>query len=103
MPGKSWLTKGLVDPLTGSNTLVGPIGYSDVCALGGIVRAYACYADCTGPGPPPMLNVEDFSCFLARFAAGQFYCNCDESTTPPILNVADFTCFLRKYAQGCTP
>ena len=29
------------------------------------------------------------------------YANCDESTSPPVLNVQDFTCFLQRYAAGC--
>ena len=29
------------------------------------------------------------------------YTNCDASTNPPILNVNDFTCFLNAYAVGC--
>ncbi len=29
------------------------------------------------------------------------YANCDFSTTPPILNVQDFNCFLNKFAAGC--
>ncbi|MFN0133067.1 MAG: hypothetical protein ACKVW3_11160 [Phycisphaerales bacterium] len=27
--------------------------------------------------------------------------NCDESTTPPILNVNDFSCSLNRFAAGC--
>jgi hypothetical protein len=52
----------------------------------------SCYANCDGSTTPPVLNVADFSCFLARFAAGDPYANC---------NVADFTCFLTAFAQGC--
>jgi len=29
------------------------------------------------------------------------YANCDSSTAPPVLNVQDFTCFLQKFAAGC--
>ena len=29
------------------------------------------------------------------------YANCDASTNPPVLNVNDFTCFLNLYAAGC--
>jgi hypothetical protein len=60
-----------------------------------------CYPNCDASTEPPILNVADFSCFLARFAAQEPYANCDHSTTPPILNVADFTCFLQKFAAGC--
>jgi trimeric autotransporter adhesin len=63
--------------------------------------AVACYANCDGSTIPPVLNVADFSCFLAKFAAGDGYANCDGSTIPPVLNVADFSCFLAKFAAGC--
>jgi len=49
----------------------------------------------------PILNVNDFQCFMNKFAAGDSYANCDGSTAPPILNVADFICFMNKYAAGC--
>jgi hypothetical protein len=69
-----------------------------------------CYANCDGSTTPPILNVEDFSCFINEFAAAQglpsgqqvtHYANCDESTTAPVLNVEDFSCFINKFAQGC--
>jgi hypothetical protein len=61
----------------------------------------SCYANCDGSTTPPILNVNDFACFLNRFAAGDPYANCDGSTTPPILNVLDFACFINAFAQGC--
>ncbi|MBL9032547.1 MAG: hypothetical protein JNM80_12680 [Phycisphaerae bacterium] len=61
----------------------------------------ACYANCDASTAPPVLNVNDFTCFLNRFAAGDSYANCDASTTPPVLNVNDFTCFLNRFAAGC--
>jgi hypothetical protein len=60
-----------------------------------------CYANCDLSTLPPVLNVNDFICFLNSFAAGQSYANCDQSTLPPILNVNDFTCFMNRYAAGC--
>jgi YVTN family beta-propeller protein len=69
-----------------------------------------CYANCDGSTIPPILNVEDFTCFINRFAEGTLlphqqqlthYANCDQSTTPPVLNVEDFTCFINRFAQGC--
>jgi hypothetical protein len=60
-----------------------------------------CYANCDGSTTPPVLNVQDFSCFLGKFATGDPYANCDGSTTPPVLNVQDFSCFLGKFAAGC--
>jgi hypothetical protein len=69
-----------------------------------------CYANCDGSTTPPILNVEDFTCFINEFAAASqlpheqqltHYANCDQSTTAPVLNVEDFTCFINKFAQGC--
>ncbi|MEX2218420.1 MAG: GC-type dockerin domain-anchored protein [Phycisphaerales bacterium] len=71
----------------------------------GQVRAWRvtwpCYANCDQSVTAPALNINDFSCFLARFAQGDPYANCDNSTTPPVFNVADFSCFLSRYAAGC--
>jgi hypothetical protein len=73
-------------------------------------RTSACYANCDNSTTPPILNVEDFTCFINQFAAASqlppaqqltHYANCDQSTTPPVLNVEDFTCFINKFAQGC--
>jgi hypothetical protein len=70
----------------------------------------ACYPNCDGSTVPPILNVEDFTCFINEFAAGTalpheqqlgHYANCDRSTVAPVLNVEDFTCFINRFAQGC--
>jgi hypothetical protein len=61
----------------------------------------SCYANCDASTTPPILNVNDFSCFLTKYASGDPYANCDGSTQPPVLNVGDFTCFLNQYAAGC--
>jgi trimeric autotransporter adhesin len=61
----------------------------------------SCYPNCDASTTPPVLNVQDFTCFLQRYAAGDSYANCDSSTIPPTLNVQDFTCFLQAYAAGC--
>ena len=34
-------------------------------------------------------------------AAADAYANCDGSTFVPTLSVNDFTCFMNKYAAGC--
>jgi hypothetical protein len=60
-----------------------------------------CYPNCDGSTVQPILNVNDFLCFQAKFAAGDSYANCDGSTTPPVLNVNDFLCFQAKFAAGC--
>jgi subtilisin-like proprotein convertase family protein len=61
----------------------------------------ACYANCDGSTMAPVLNVQDFTCFLQKFAIGDLYANCDGSSGIPALNVQDFTCFLQKFAIGC--
>jgi hypothetical protein len=66
----------------------------------GIVQG-VCYANCDGSTAAPVLNVNDFTCFLNRFAAGDPYANCDGSTAAPVLNVNDFTCFMNQFAVGC--
>jgi hypothetical protein len=63
--------------------------------------ARPCYANCDRSTTTPVLNVDDFTCFINAFASGDCYANCDGSTTAPILNVDDFTCFLNQFAQGC--
>jgi hypothetical protein len=69
-----------------------------------------CYPNCDGSTVEPILNVDDFTCFINEFASAQglphaqqvtAYANCDQSTTAPALNVDDFTCFINQYAQGC--
>ena len=60
-----------------------------------------CFANCDNSGISPILNVNDFQCFLNAFAAGDPYANCDGSTIPPVLNVNDFQCYLNKFAAGC--
>jgi hypothetical protein len=60
------------------------------------------YANCDHSTAPPVLNVNDFQCFLNTFAAQDPAANCDGSTVPPLLNVNDFQCFLNAFAAGCT-
>lgn len=62
---------------------------------------FGCYANCDGSVAAPVLNANDFQCFLNLFAAGDSYANCDDSLSPPILNAGDFQCFLNKFAAGC--
>lgn len=61
-----------------------------------------CYANCDGSMASPVLNVNDFVCFLNRFAVGDLYCDCDHSTMMPVLNVNDFLCFMNSFAAGCS-
>ncbi len=68
----------------------------------GRIELPVCYANCDNSTSVPVLNVNDFGCFLNKFAAADPYANCDSSTTPPVLNVLDFVCFLNRFAAGCT-
>jgi trimeric autotransporter adhesin len=72
--------------------------------------AAVCYANCDGSTTSPILNIDDFTCFINEFAAAQslpyeqqvdHYANCDSSTTAPVLNIDDFTCFINQFALGC--
>ncbi len=79
-------------------------GVPDECeiAAGVVVNCPpTCYPNCDQSTLNPFLNVNDFSCFLNKFAAGDTYANCDGSTNVPVLNVNDFSCFTNKYAAGC--
>lgn len=69
-----------------------------------------CYPNCDGSTLPPVLNIDDFLCFINMFALGMtlpheaqvtHYANCDASTTAPALNIDDFTCFVARFAAGC--
>src|SRR5262249_47878578 len=98
----------------GTLSLSMTIGQPDACsmtggllALGGgfwagVPGAAPCYPNCDGSTVPPVLNANDFQCFLNAYAAGQSYANCDGSVVPPVLNANDFQCFLNAYAAGCS-
>jgi hypothetical protein len=57
-----------------------------------------CYANCDCSTAPPALNVNDFICFMGRFAASDPFADCDASGA---LNVNDFVCFQNEFAAGC--
>ena len=98
----------------GSFIVMGTIGQPDaglmtgasLRTLAGGFWAFAlpntCYANCDSSTIAPILNVQDFTCFLNRFYSGDPYADCDGSTTPPVLNINDFTCFLNAFAAGCS-
>jgi hypothetical protein len=77
--------------------LIGFWGYTVVAEL----PPATCYANCDGSTATPVLGVNDFLCFLNRFAVHDERANCDGSTSPPTFNIADFQCFLSHFAQGC--
>ena len=57
-----------------------------------------CYANCDLSTSSPLLNVNDFLCFLNAFARQDPYANCDGNE---VLNAADFQCFMNRFATGC--
>ncbi len=61
-----------------------------------------CYANCDGSGAAPVLNANDFQCFLNKFAAGDSYANCDGVCQPGCLTPNDFQCFLNAFSVGCS-
>jgi hypothetical protein len=98
----------------GHNARVGDIngdGLPDILACGYIgnppVEVFInalpppCPANCDGSTAPPVLNANDFQCFMNKFAAGDPAANCDHSTGIPILNANDFQCFVNQFAAGC--
>ena len=92
-----------VDPTTGQTTLVGVTGGFDIRGLAFLPPSQpACYANCDQSTSPPILNANDFQCFLNQFAAADSNANCDGSTAPPVLNANDFQCFLNAFAAGCS-
>lgn len=62
----------------------------------------ACYANCDRSSEVPILNANDFVCFLGAFAAGLSFANCDGSDIEPVLSANDFLCFLNAFVVGCT-
>ena len=93
----------MLGPFSGTITINSnaPDEPARVVLVTGSVVSGACYANCDGSTISPVLNVNDFSCFLNRYAAGDSYANCDGSSISPVLNVNDFSCFLNAYAAGC--
>jgi hypothetical protein len=91
-----------------SGSLASPNQGQDDAWLGRFISP--CYPNCDGSTVEPILNIDDFTCFINEFAQAQslphaqqltHYANCDNSTTDPVLNVDDFTCFINAFAQGC--
>ncbi len=82
------------------STIIG-WGTRDGALFEGWLIHLTCYPNCDASTTPPVLNVNDFICFLNKFAGGDSYANCDQSTIPPALNVNDFICFLNRFAAGC--
>lgn len=63
----------------------------------GNIRGVAASSSPTGTSlNGPIIDMGAFEFFVEPC-----YANCDGSTTPPILNIDDFTCFINRFAQGC--
>jgi hypothetical protein len=89
------------DPCT-ADTGEGTSPIVDRGAIEGAACTTVCYPNCDNSTVAPILNANDFVCFLTQFAAGNLYANCDQSTVPPVLNANDFVCFLTQFAAGCS-
>jgi probable HAF family extracellular repeat protein len=63
-----------------------------------VARFGTCYANCDGSSVPPVLNPNDFLCFINRFAAGDSFANCDGVGG---LSANDFQCFISRFDAGC--
>jgi hypothetical protein len=57
-----------------------------------------CYADCDNSQVSPRLNVDDFTCFINKFAYGDPYVDCNQDGQRTI---ADFHCFLSRFSENC--
>jgi hypothetical protein len=66
-----------------------------------LVGCPGCPANCDGSTIPPILNIDDFTCFINKFAAQDPYANCNDSFNFPYFNIDDFTCFINRFAAGC--
>ncbi len=76
-------------------------GKSEPAVLDDVSIALPCYANCDDSQAAPVLNANDFVCFLNRYARRDPWANCDGSTQAPVFNIFDFQCFLGKFASGC--
>jgi hypothetical protein len=63
-----------------------------------LVGCPSCYANCDQSTAAPTLNVNDFLCFMTRFALHAPEANCTNDAT---IDLADFMCFMQRFAAGC--
>jgi hypothetical protein len=111
--GESWSPLGegigaVVDDFAVMNNMRGPslfaAGEFQTVGAGtsyGVVQWVGCpncYANCDLSTRAPVLNVNDFICFVNKFAAKDPYANC---SVDAVIDVNDFNCFLSKSAAGC--
>ena len=79
-----------------------PSGMFNLVEINANPPAPTCYANCDGSSVAPVLNANDFQCFIDRYVGGTAYANCDGSSVAPVLNANDFQCFINKYVAGCS-
>jgi hypothetical protein len=84
-----------------ANLVVSPSGPGAGQAILIVELPDVCFANCDASTLAPILNVNDFTCFMTRFASGDTAANCDGSVAPPVLNVDDYLCFLNRFSAGC--
>ncbi|MBL9032887.1 MAG: hypothetical protein JNM80_14420 [Phycisphaerae bacterium] len=96
----NFATFSLTNVVLTPSALVGSLRITTGSAV--ITRVVLCPANCDASTSPPVLNVNDFVCFLNKFSVGDPSANCDCSAAAPVLNVNDFVCFLNQFSAGCT-
>ncbi len=101
LPGSPCINAAAPAYCTSSDLFGTPRPQGPACDMGAAEVPFVCYPNCDNSTAAPILNVQDFSCFLQKFASQDAYANCDASTAAPTLNVQDFSCFLQKFAAGC--
>jgi hypothetical protein len=67
-----------------------------------------CEANCDASETAPVLNINDFLCFVNEYSKAlgasdkaASYANFDKSVAAPVLNVNDFVAFMNAFAAGC--
>ena len=99
-PGRYRVSASTTSAFMNSTTTPGEVTKDSTVRI--VLGLAPCYANCDGSVTTPLLNANDFQCFLNLFAAGNSAANCDNSTIAPVLNANDFQCFLGKFAAGCS-
>ena len=93
---------GIVDDVRGRSMFIA-YGGTPINVGGGVVDQAVlwtgcinqCYPDCDRSGG---LDINDFVCFINKYAALDPYANC---TVDAVIDINDFACFVGKFAQGC--
>ena len=93
---------GAANPIGGWTGPLSEAGAYVVTLTGACFTGSSCYANCDNSTASPILNANDFQCFLNKYGAQDPFANCDGSTAAPILTANDFQCFLNAFANGCT-